>query len=81
MIWTVASILAAVLQCLPIKDALALSDQGRCISRNSFWLAYGIINVVTDVLILLLPVWTIARLQMPKRDRIGLLLTLFLAGL
>lgn len=52
---------------------------GSCINRPAVYLANGVLNVVTDFVILLLPVPMIRGLQMPFRQKL-LLAAMFSVG-
>ncbi|KAF5709794.1 pth11-like integral membrane [Fusarium globosum] len=53
---------------------------GTCIDINTFFLALGIINMINDFYILLIPIPHIFRLQMSLRKRIGVAGILLLGG-
>ncbi|KAF5635262.1 Pth11-like integral membrane [Fusarium tjaetaba] len=54
--------------------------EGTCIDINTFFLALGIINMINDFYILLIPIPHIFRLQMSLRKRIGIAGILMLGG-
>ncbi|KAF5650626.1 Pth11-like integral membrane [Fusarium sp. NRRL 52700] len=54
--------------------------KGTCIDINTFFLALGIINMINDFYILLIPIPHIFRLQMSLRKRIGVAGILMLGG-
>ncbi|EWY79988.1 hypothetical protein FOCG_17769 [Fusarium oxysporum f. sp. radicis-lycopersici 26381] len=54
--------------------------KGTCIDINTFFLALGIVNMINDFYILLIPVPHIFRLQMSLRKRIGVTGILMLGG-
>ena len=81
-IWTVAFFFANLLQCYPIwlnweysGAAVAL-----CINTNMMYLAQAWTDVLTDVMILSLPIPCIWALQMPPRHKVGVT-AIFLLGL
>ncbi|RAH53751.1 hypothetical protein BO85DRAFT_462774 [Aspergillus piperis CBS 112811] len=53
---------------------------GTCIDTDTFFLATGIINMVTDFIILIIPFPQIAKLQMNRRKKIAVCLILALGG-
>ncbi|KAF4957001.1 hypothetical protein FGADI_3413 [Fusarium gaditjirri] len=53
---------------------------GTCIDINTFFLALGIVNMINDFYILLIPIPHIFRLQMSLRKRIGVTGILMLGG-
>jgi hypothetical protein len=60
--------------CQPIAaswDPLLLST-AVCINRGGIYIAQAVIGIVTDVLLLALPIPTVLKLQMPNKQKIGL---------
>jgi hypothetical protein len=43
-----------------------------CINRGGIYIAQAVIGIVTDVLLLALPIPTVLKLQMPNKQKIGL---------
>lgn len=43
-----------------------------CINRGAIYIAQAVIGIVTDVLLLALPIPTVLKLQMPNKQKIGL---------
>ncbi|TKA61785.1 hypothetical protein B0A49_09467 [Cryomyces minteri] len=79
--WSLGSIVATVLQCIPPAASWdKFIKKAHCINSNAFWEAYGVINILTDVAILVLPVRDIAKLQMRLRDKAGLLVAFMLGA-
>ncbi|KAK5118770.1 hypothetical protein LTR85_007976 [Meristemomyces frigidus] len=79
--WTVASIAATIFQCTPVPAAWDSKIPGStCINTTSFWMAYAIINILTDVLVLALPIPEIFRLHLNLRQRVGLCGVFLLGG-
>ncbi|MCJ1264517.1 hypothetical protein MMC22_004389 [Lobaria immixta] len=72
MCWMLAAILGAFFQCRPLSYAWNKLQEGNCDERVRFWVAIGISHIVTDVLILLLPVHMVWKLQVPSATKIGL---------
>lgn len=80
VLWSVASILATMFQCIPVQAAWDEAITSKvCINSNAQWYQYGIINIITDVMILSLPVREVLRLHTSKSEKYGLLVT-FLVG-
>ncbi|KAI9162715.1 aromatic prenyltransferase [Paramyrothecium foliicola] len=70
----VALFLCYVFQCWPrekIWDTTGLV-QGKCIDGNSSNLAAGILNLISDVEALLLPLWAIWHLQVPIKRKLSM---------
>lgn len=58
-----------------------LGESGTCIDVTLFYLAFGIVNMVNDVVILILPIPTIAKLQLSWRKRISIMAIMLLGCL
>ena len=71
--------MVAIFACNPIRGFYDLSVQARCIDSVSFYWANASLNVITDAIILVLPMPVVWRLHMPVRRKIGVSL-LFVAG-
>ncbi|KAK4241886.1 hypothetical protein C8A03DRAFT_11846 [Achaetomium macrosporum] len=76
----VAVFFAIVLQCLPIQFNWDPTIRGgRCVDRRILYISTAIFNIVTDFMILGLPLWIFSSLKIPKRTKIALLVV-FLLG-
>ncbi|KAI9681320.1 MAG: hypothetical protein M1817_002603 [Caeruleum heppii] len=70
----------SILSCNPAAQTWDLTvTGGKCINKPVFYIATASINVATDVLMLLLPWPMVWNLQMPRRQKIGLVF-IFLTG-
>lgn len=70
-----------VTACSPVSAYWTLSfTKQKCINEEAHVLAAGIINTVTDFIIVLLPIKTVKNLNLPKKQRIAVYL-LFTGGL
>ncbi|KAK4541844.1 hypothetical protein LTR36_007376 [Oleoguttula mirabilis] len=80
--WTIASIAATIFQCTPVEAAWNKTIPGAtCINTTSFWMAYAITNILSDVLVLAMPIPEIFRLQLNLKQKIGLSGLFLLGGL
>lgn len=59
-------------ECSPIKDSWSEYFGGRCIHRTLALVISAAINVFSDLLNLLLPIWAIWHLQMAPRRKFGI---------
>lgn len=76
----VAVFFAITLQCLPIAFNWDPTIRGgRCVDRRVLFISTAVFNIVTDLLILGLPLWVFSSLKIPKRTKIALLFV-FLLG-
>lgn len=71
--------LAAIFQCNPINAAYDITiTEKKCININAFYLANAAVNIFTDLLTYTLPIRLVLRLQVPRRQKIGLAVILCL---
>ena len=75
----IASIIAA-LQCTPIAKAWNVSLPGECFDQYTLFQGVVIFNLVTNIIIILLPMPTVWYLHMPRKQRF-LLLGIFSIGI
>jgi hypothetical protein len=77
--WTIASVGATIGQCVPIQGAWNKNLNAKCIDSDVFWVAYAVGNIITDVMVLALPIPSILSLKLRPRDKV-LLCGIFLLG-
>ncbi|RDW56693.1 hypothetical protein BP6252_14045 [Coleophoma cylindrospora] len=70
--WWTANVLQVFLICTPFKLNYDVTVTGTCGNRPAAYTAIGAINLITDVAILLLPIPTVWKLQMPVSSKIGI---------
>ena len=76
----IAVFFAITLQCLPISFNWDFTVRdGRCVDRRVLYTCTAVINIVTDLLVLGLPIWIFTSLKIPKRTKIALMFV-FLLG-
>lgn len=75
-----ANILTVIWQCTPIHKAWdGSSIPGTCINTNLNFMITGSINVLSDLLILILPLWVVWHLRMPIQMKTNIS-TIFAVG-
>lgn len=79
--WSLGVIFATIFQCVPIAGAWDPSVKARCIDTDAFWIGFAVTNVLTDVIVLSLPIPSIFQLHLKMRERILLLGCFLLGGL
>jgi phage-related holin len=77
--WSIGAVVATVCQCIPIAASWDKSVEANCIDKPRFWVAYAVVNILTDVLVLGLPIPPVLRLQLSSRDKL-LVCATFLMG-
>lgn len=73
--WSLSTILAALLICRPVSDLWDPVPQGYCGNHVLSYTITGAINIVTDVVVLLLPLPYLARLEMALYKKVVLVAT------
>ncbi len=63
----------AIFSCRPRRKIWYPMTEGTCIEWAPGQLVNSVINIVTDVLILVLPMREVWRLQMPRKQKVGLI--------
>lgn len=61
-----------LLECHPIKEAWNPYHEDSCINRNLVLLVTSAVNVLSDLLIILLPAWARWHLQMAPKRKAGI---------
>lgn len=79
--WSIGAIGATIWQCVPIAASWDRSITGTCIKRRRFWVAYAIMNILTDIMVLVLPIPSILHLRLCRRDKVMLIFVFLLGGL
>ncbi|KAL9134164.1 MAG: hypothetical protein Q9175_004658 [Cornicularia normoerica] len=80
ILYAFASIIATVVQCTPLERIWDHAVPGTCINLTAFWYANASANIIGDFLILALPMPVIRSLQLPQRQRLGLIVVFALGG-
>ena len=62
-------IIALLLQCKPFSKIWESNVNGKCIDLSKLWMVMGSLNVLTDLVLLALPLPSLCRLQMPRRTK------------
>ncbi|TKX22297.1 hypothetical protein C1H76_5587 [Elsinoe australis] len=75
------SIFGNVSMCTPIPSYWNHTiANSHCMSNTAVWFSNAAINIVTDIAIFLLPMPALKQLQLPKKQKIGLMLVFALGG-
>jgi len=69
--WWVANNLQIFLICTPFNSNWDVTVKSHCGNRPAAFTTIGAINMVTDVIIMLLPIHFVRKLQMPSSSKIG----------
>ncbi|RHZ43922.1 uncharacterized protein CDV56_101559 [Aspergillus thermomutatus] len=71
--WGLAYILVTIFQCTPVASFWDKSiTQKTCVNSKTQWLSYAVINILSDVAILALPLYPISKLHLARGKKIAL---------
>ena len=76
----IAVLFTVIFECHPISEVWNLFYGDHCINRNTVLVASGAVNVFSDFLNLLLPIWATWHLQMAPKRKAGIV-AIFAIGL
>ncbi|KAK5457210.1 hypothetical protein LTS15_004991 [Exophiala xenobiotica] len=69
IVWAFASVFASAFQCdLPHPYLITTA---KCFSQTSFWDAFGVIDIITDVAIMAMPIFLVYNLQLVTKKKIA----------
>ncbi|KAL2163617.1 hypothetical protein VTH06DRAFT_5675 [Thermothelomyces fergusii] len=80
MLWNIGNILQVFLICRPFAKTYSLTVEGECGDQVASYIAIGAFNVISDAIILTLPLPTVWSLKMSTPTKLGLT-GVFLVGL
>ena len=79
-LYTFATGVATILQCIPVEKAWNKAIPGTCVQPTAQWYSFAGLNMIAELLMFFLPMPMIKKLQLPRQQKIGLFL-IFLVGL
>lgn len=80
--YTIGIFFALIFACNPVRRSWDVTvTEGDCINQASLYIATAVVNIVSDVVIFCLPLPIVVKLQVPRRQKIGLVLIFLLGSL
>ncbi|KAI9926674.1 hypothetical protein ASPWEDRAFT_722856 [Aspergillus wentii DTO 134E9] len=72
--FTVGTVFSSIFQCTPVQYAFnkSIPGAGTCLNLTAFWYANAAFNILSDFVIIALPVPIISKLQLPLKSKIAL---------
>lgn len=67
--WTLSQVFVSIFGCWPISGFWDDSIGARCIPTRPYWYINAAGHILTDIVILVLPIPAISRLKLPRRQR------------
>lgn len=78
----IAFVLTTIWQCHPMAGFWDKSIPGfYCVKIYPFWLSFSVVNIITEVVMLVLPVQEILRLSLRYREKLALVVVFSLGAL
>lgn len=70
-----------IFTCYPVEKFWDDTIPGHCVNKPALWFANAAINIFTDLWLIILPIFILKKLVLPRREKISLVLILGLGGL
>ncbi|TEY37398.1 hypothetical protein BOTCAL_0521g00030 [Botryotinia calthae] len=74
IVYSIAAVSATIWSCNPIEKSWNKALPGSCIQIGNVWYSTSVMAIVTDLIIIVLPIYQIRRLQLPLSQKFGLVL-------
>ncbi|KAF2026714.1 hypothetical protein EK21DRAFT_73583 [Setomelanomma holmii] len=72
--YNIALMLPLIFACKPFMRTWDLTiTEGSCIDRTLVYMATAVLNIIADIILLILPIPVIVNLQMPRKQKAGLI--------
>lgn len=71
-IYYIVTFFAGIFTCVPRRKIWEPAIPGHCLNSVNWFIASGLVNVVSDFAILMIPIFCISMLQMPLKRKIGI---------
>lgn len=71
-LYSIGIFFALIFACDPISMSWDVRVKGTCINRPALYIATAVANIISDLVLFCLPIPIVVRLQVPRRQKIGL---------
>lgn len=75
------AVLSGFLNCIPVAKFWDKTLEGYCLDDKGLWFSNASMHITTDLVILIIPIPALAKLDLPKRQKIALITVFALGGL
>lgn len=79
--YSAMAVVITSLMCVPLTHLWDLAVKARCIDIQAWWRWSTLPSIIIDVIMLILPVPVVLKIKLPRRDKVGLLLTFSAGGM
>lgn len=77
--YSFALVMAFIFGCHPIQKGWNISVTGTCVNQYALYVATAVLNIISDIALILVPIPTVLGLNMPGIQKLGLSL-MFMVG-
>lgn len=81
IIYGLWAVLSSIFICIPIASFWDFTIKGKCLPKGPMWFLNAGINIVTDIIIVFTPAPLIHRLQLSRKQKIGLYMVFMVGSL
>ncbi|MCJ1439474.1 hypothetical protein MMC27_008868 [Xylographa pallens] len=78
--WTITFFLTDLFSCIPVTPLVEPFYGNQCMDTVSMWYAGSVSDIILDLLILMIPIPMVLRLQLPAKQKMGVLAMFFLGA-
>lgn len=71
--YTLGIMFSLIFPCKPIASNWDVTIEGECINKTGIYIATAVINIATDLALLVLPIPVLVRLQIPRLEKVALI--------
>lgn len=75
------AVISAFLTCVPVAKFWDPTIKGFCLSKPALWFSNASMHITTDLAILVIPIPALIAIDIPKRQKIALILMFAMGGL
>lgn len=79
--WTIACVFIGIFQCIPVHCAWDVLAEGSCLDLTIFFICQRGTNLITDLLLLALPIKVVTGLNASIAKRVSLVFGFLMGGL
>ena len=70
--YTVGIFFGLIFSCSPISVSWDITVTGECINRPALYIATAVSNIISDIILFVLPMPMVVKLQLPLKQKLGL---------
>ncbi|CAG8895691.1 unnamed protein product [Penicillium egyptiacum] len=74
------AVISAFLNCIPVAKFWDDSIQGYCLDKTKLWFSNASMHIATDIAILIIPIPALMAVDLPRKQRIALMIMFALGG-